>query len=217
MAATETRLLVLGAVRLFEPVNGYQIRRELLSWGVDDWAHVLPGSIYSSLATLTKQGHLVRQDVEDGGRTVAVYATTPSGRDELDRLFEHAMTTVDPLDPLPVHTAMSMCSLFARDVVAGHLETRAAALGAHLEALRAAHAATAAGASPPHVARVLELQLGIAELERTWVRDLAIAVRRGELSFAGEPATWSPPADDPGWQMAHDRDRYAAMLRSRAV
>jgi hypothetical protein len=27
MAATETRLLVLGAVSLFEPVNGYQIRR----------------------------------------------------------------------------------------------------------------------------------------------------------------------------------------------
>jgi hypothetical protein len=27
MAATETRLLVLGAVSLSEPVNGYQIRR----------------------------------------------------------------------------------------------------------------------------------------------------------------------------------------------
>ncbi|MBX9243712.1 PadR family transcriptional regulator [Actinotalea ferrariae] len=215
MAATETRLLVLGAVRLFEPVNGYQIRRELLSWGVDEWAHVLPGSIYSSLATLTKQGHLVRQDVEDGGRTVAVYATTSSGRDELDRLFGHALTTVDPLDPLPVHTAMSMCSLFPRDVVAAHLETRAGRLDLHLADLRAKHAATAGGASPPHVAHVLELRLGIAELERTWVRDLVDVVRRGGLSFAGEPMSWQPAADDPGWQMAADRDRYLTLLRSR--
>jgi hypothetical protein len=39
MAGEETRMLLLGAVALFEPVNGYQIRRELLSWHVDRWAH----------------------------------------------------------------------------------------------------------------------------------------------------------------------------------
>ena len=40
MATTETRMLLLGAVAIFEPVNGYQIRRELLTWGVVDttWA-----------------------------------------------------------------------------------------------------------------------------------------------------------------------------------
>lgn len=217
MAATETRLLVLGAVRLFEPVNGYQIRRELLSWGVDEWAHVLPGSIYSSLATLTKQCHLQRQDVEDAGRTVAVYATTPAGREELDRLFGEALTTVDPLNPLPVHTAMSMCTLFPRDLVAAHLETRAGRLDAHVADLRTKHAGLADGIAPPHVAHVLELQLGIAELERTWVKDLVQLVRRGGLSFAGEPMGWQPAADDPGWQMAADRDRYLALLRSRSA
>ena len=36
-------MLLLGAVALFEPVNGYQIRRELLSWQVDRWAHTNPG------------------------------------------------------------------------------------------------------------------------------------------------------------------------------
>ena len=45
MAATETRLLLLGGVLLFEPVNGYQPRRELLSWQVEDWAHIGRGSI----------------------------------------------------------------------------------------------------------------------------------------------------------------------------
>lgn len=213
MAATETRLLVLGAVRLFEPVNGYQIRRELMSWGVADWAHIHPGSIYSSLATMTKQGHVVRREVEDGGRVVAVYTTTPSGRDELERLFATAMTTVELLNPLPVHTAMSMCSLFERETVATLLETRAARLAEHVADLRAHHDGATEGSSPPHVVHILELQLGVAELERTWVQDLAAVVRRGGLSFRGEPATWQPADDDPGWQMAADRDRYLAILR----
>jgi len=42
MATTETRLLLLGAVAIFEPVNGYQIRRELVSWGVESWANIRP-------------------------------------------------------------------------------------------------------------------------------------------------------------------------------
>jgi hypothetical protein len=33
MATTETRMLLLGAVAIFEPVNGYQIRRGRLSEG----------------------------------------------------------------------------------------------------------------------------------------------------------------------------------------
>ncbi|MDQ4113433.1 MAG: PadR family transcriptional regulator, partial [Actinomycetota bacterium] len=35
-------MLLLGAVALFEPVNGYQIRRELMSWHVDQWANINP-------------------------------------------------------------------------------------------------------------------------------------------------------------------------------
>lgn len=214
MAATETRLLVLGAVRLFEPVNGYQIRRELISWGVEQWAHIFPGSIYSSLATLTKRGHLVRHDVPDGGREVAVYTTTDSGRTELDRLFGDALATVAPLDPLPVHTALSMCVLFDREVVATHLETRLGRLQGLLDDLRTKHAATTDGASPPHVPRVLELQLALAEIELTWSRGLLDEIRRGELHFADDPDPWVPPDDDPGWQMVADRERYRAQLRT---
>src|SRR5690606_24315699 len=82
MAATETRLLLLGTVMLFEPVNGYQPRRELLSWEVEDWAHVNPGSIYSGLTTLAKQGLVDRHDLVDGSREVAVYTSTEAGREE---------------------------------------------------------------------------------------------------------------------------------------
>jgi DNA-binding PadR family transcriptional regulator len=212
MAATQTRLLVLGAVSLFEPVNGYQIRRELMSWEVDRWAHINPGSIYSCLTTMTKQGLLHRHDVVDGSRDVAVYVTTEAGRTELTEMFGVALETVEVLDPLPLHTALSMCPLFSRDVVARHLERRVTGLEAHLADLRDKHGETVAGSAPPHVARVVELQLGSTGVELEWARRLLADIRAGELWFAGEPMGWRPADDDPGWQMAAERDRYRSML-----
>lgn len=216
MAATETRLLVLGAVSLFEPVNGYQIRRELMSWEVDRWAHINPGSIYSSLSTLTKQGHVRRHDLVDGTRDVAVYVTTQTGRTELAELFGRALETVEVLDPLPLHTALSMSPLFAREVIVGHLDARAVALGVHLSDLREKLALTTGGSVPPHVARVVELQVSSAEVELAWLDRLRDEVRAGGLSFAGEPLAWQPADDDPGWQMAIDRERYRGLLDASA-
>jgi DNA-binding PadR family transcriptional regulator len=215
MAATETRLLVLGAVRLFEPVNGYQIRRELMSWEVDQWAHINPGSIYSSLSTLTKQGYVDRHDLVDGTREVAVYTSTEAGRTELADLFARSLESVRMLDPLPLHTALSMCMLFDRDVIERHLERRLPALDAHLADLREKHDVASTGVAPPHVVRVLELQVSTAEVERSWVADLLAEVRGGGLAFAGEPMAWQPAPDDPGWQMAADRDRYRTLLDGR--
>jgi len=210
-SSTATRLLVLGAVSLFEPVNGYQIRRELMSWEVDRWAHINPGSIYSMLTTLAKEGHVDLHQVRDGNREVAVYTTTKAGRDELATLFGQAMETVEFLDALPLHTALSMCTMFSRATVVTHLEHRLTALEAHLAVLRE-NLAAVQGTSPPQVGRTLALQVSLAEVERAWVRDLVQDVRAGALAFAGEPADWRPDPDDPGWQMAADRERYRALL-----
>ena len=212
MAATETRLLVLGAVSLFEPVNGYQIRRELMSWEVDRWAHINPGSIYSCLTTLTKQGLVHRHDVLDGTREVAVYTTSDDGRAELAEMFGRALETVAVLDPLPFYTALSMCPLFDRDVIVGHLDRRVAGLEEHLADLRTKLGAIAEGQAPPHVARVVELQISGGEVELTWVRRLVSDIREGDLWFAGEPMEWGPAPDDPGRQMAVDAERYRSLL-----
>ena len=64
-------LLVLGGVAMFQPVNGYQIRRELVSWQVDRWANIKPGSIYHGLGRLAEEGLLRRTDLVDAGREVA--------------------------------------------------------------------------------------------------------------------------------------------------
>ncbi|NUS49621.1 MAG: PadR family transcriptional regulator [Nocardioidaceae bacterium] len=207
--------MVLGAVCLFEPVNGYQIRRELLSWDVEEWAHINPGSIYSALATLTKQAHVVRHDLVDGTREVAVYTSTERGRAELADLFARALETVEELHPLAFHTALSMASMFERDTVAKHLRVRAARLEEHLARLEEKRGATASGQAPPHVARLLELQIAEAREEQRWIARFAAEVDAGEHSFQGEPAGWRPAPDDPGWQMAHDRERYLALLAAR--
>ena len=115
MATTETRLLLLGAVAIFEPVNGYQIRRELVSWHVEEWANINPGSIYNGLATLARRGDLVRHDLRDGTRDVAVYELSDQGRDEFRRLFHQAITEVRATAPLAFQTAMSMLPLVDRE------------------------------------------------------------------------------------------------------
>lgn len=216
MAATETRLLVLGAVSLFGPANGYQIRRELVSWEIEDWANVNPGSIYSSLTTLTAQGHLERHDLADQERAVAVYTITASGRDELRRLYRVALESVEPLHPVAFHTALALLPLMPREVVVEHLRARLATLErAADEPAQRMDDMAAEGSAPPHLGLVADLWDRMREVERAWIQDTLARVEAGDLVFAGEDPTWTPPADDPGWQMARDRRRYLSLLAQR--
>lgn len=213
MAATETRLLLLGTVMLFEPVNGYQLRRELLSWEVDDWAHVNPGSIYSGLATLARQGLLDRHDLVDGTREVAVYTSTAEGRAEFARAWVSAVETVDPLSPLPFHTAISLMPLNERGAVGDALRARLANIDASVRD-QMDRKGTMANV-PPHVRSMADLWLGMVQTEREWLVDLIGRLDRGELGLQGDSTSWEAPPDDPGWQMAHDRERYLRLIGGR--
>ena len=208
MAATETRMLLLGAVALFEPVNGYQIRRELLSWGVEEWANIAPGSIYNGLSTLATRGELVRHDLRDGSRDVAVYELSDRGRAEFDRLFEQAVTQVRPTAPLAFQTALSMLPLVGRERALDLLQQRLERLdrGAEQELEDPEHV-------PPHVLAIVDYWERMAKVEREWLVRLLFRIRDGELEFAGEPMRWTPAADDPGHQMTDDRERYLGLLR----
>src|SRR3954454_16465024 len=81
---SSTRLLVLGCVRIFQPVHGYFLRRELVSWEVDQWAHVHPGSIYNALKSLTRAGLLeeVAGGTEGPRPPRTTYRLTAEGDDE---------------------------------------------------------------------------------------------------------------------------------------
>ncbi len=210
MATTETRMLLLGAVAVFEPVNGYQIRRELVSWGVEDWANIKPGSIYHGLATLAQRGELVRHDLRDGTREVAVYELSELGRAEFKRLFEEAITEVRLTAPLAFQTALSMLPLVERAEARRLLQIR-------LEKLDRARAegeekATDLERVPPHVIAIMDYWDRVAAVEREWLLRLIFRIGDGELSFLGEEMGWTPAPDDPGHQMRDDRDRYLALL-----
>lgn len=213
MAATETRLLLLGAVMLFEPVNGYQVRRELLSWKVDEWARINPGSIYTGLATLTKQGHLERHDVTDGGREVAVYTSTMRGRAEFAQLYAAALESVEALSSLAFYTALSLIPLVDRTTFLHGARRRLDRLALVGMELATQQAAGPSESAPPHVHELGTLWLRQLEQEREWLSALVVNVESGGLAFQGEPMSWVPPADDPGWQMQRDRERYLALLR----
>jgi DNA-binding PadR family transcriptional regulator len=205
VAATATRLLLLGAVGIFEPVNGYQIRRELTSWQVDRWAHLNPGSIYGGLATLARQGHLARHELVDGGRDVTVYELTDSGRAELERLTTTALETVELYDRSDFMAAFSMYpSVLPADRARRSLVQRRV----HLEATLAEFAdiKLRSEAVPPHVLQGALLWYDVTVAELGWLREVI-----DELADGTRPE-WEPPAGDPGWQMAADRERYREML-----
>lgn len=210
MATTETRLLLLGAVSLFEPVNGYQIRRELVSWNIEEWANIRPGSIYHGLATLAQRGELVRHDLRDGGREVAVYELSELGRAEFRRLFEEALTRVRPTTPLAFQTALSMLPLVERDAARRLLRTRLDNLDRATS--EAARKAVPENQVPPHVTAIMDYWDRVAGVERQWLVRLLERIDEGGLAFLGEALGWAPADDDPGWQMNADRERYLALL-----
>lgn len=216
MSALTTRMLVLGAVQIFGPANGYQLRRELLSWEVERWAHVNPGSIYSMLTTLEKQGAIARHDIElDGARPVAVYTVTPEGSAEFERMVFDAIATVpDSGDALPMRVAMSFGATLSRaqflDAVAERIRLFWAGVeefDAKLDALREPLPV------PPHVLSELRLEVALMRAQLDWLIELQGQVRDGGLVFRGEGEhAWMPPSDDPGWRMAAERARYQAAI-----
>lgn len=211
MAGHETRMLLLGAVALFEPVNGYQIRRELMSWRVDEWANINPGSIYHALATLTEKAHLLRHDLRDGGREVAVYEISDAGREELDRLITLSLETVDLHDSVAFDAAFGMVVLLDRATAIRQLGRRLDALDRTIHELDEIADGNPLDA-PPHAMLTVRLRLAKAQAERAWLVETLDDIRSGRLTFRGEPWAWQPKADDPGWQMNADRERYRALL-----
>ncbi|MGY1897375.1 PadR family transcriptional regulator [Nocardia gipuzkoensis] len=91
------RLLVLGVMRLRQPVHGYAVRQELLSWRAETWTNVKPGSIYHALKQLTREGKLsafgTQHSDQGPGRTL--FELTEAGEAEFRRLMDEALVSID--------------------------------------------------------------------------------------------------------------------------
>ncbi len=220
MASSDTtRLLVLGVAQIFGPANGYQLRRELLSWDVQEWANINPGSIYSMLSTLTKQGMVERADIvaTPGAAPVAVYRATAAGSDELRALVRAGLTTVHPFERTYFYAAASlMVTTLERAEIITLIDSRIDSLAAkNAELASATEAIRVDQGTPPHVARLMDYSITLNAAEADWLRDFAKDIANGKMTFLGEPdmQDWKPADNDPAWRMVRERELYLQKMK----
>src|SRR3954454_10293531 len=186
-----TRLLLLGAVRVFQPVHGYLLRRELLTWQVQDWAHLNPGSIYSGLRTLGKRGLLEESD----GEPVS-YRLTADGEVEYQRLLSSALRRPEPGDPSRLLGGLCFFTTLPRAEVREALRARGLVLEATVSATASAvrsiqHSRTA----PAQTVELFHVAEKWLEGERAWVREICARIDAGHYRFAGEEPGPDHPVD----------------------
>jgi DNA-binding PadR family transcriptional regulator len=185
---SSTRLLILGVVRSLQPVHGYDVRRELVSWHAETWANVAYGSIYHALSKMTAEGLLEEAAVRMRGNRPArtSYRITPAGVAEFHRLLHEAWWTLQPsIDPF--FAAISFLPSMTRADAVAALRHRAAELEASLTCLMEARAGAEASGLPAHVVARGSLAERRVRAEIAWCDEFAARIDAGELPFAGEP------------------------------
>jgi DNA-binding PadR family transcriptional regulator len=188
-----TRLLVLGAVRIFQPAHGYLVRRELLSWRVEEWANVQPGSIYHALRSLTRDVLLREGEAPigvggSGPAARATYSLTEDGELEFNRLLREALWQLHPSEPSWLLAGISLWWALDREQVLDALAAREAVLRARLAETPYVLRQIRESQTPDHVVEYVHLQGAGLEAELGWVREAAERIRGGAYTFAGE--TW---------------------------
>ncbi|MGZ0150718.1 PadR family transcriptional regulator [Kribbella sp. WER1] len=189
-----TRLLLLGVVRIFQPAYGYQLRRELLTWNVQAWANINPGSIYTGLRTLAKHGYLqeiAQDDAHRPGRTS--YKLTADGETEYFALLRGMLWTVDGFHPDKMQATISFIWSLRRDEVIAALEARITQLESAVKSEPFAERAILEDpATPNHVVEMFRITTARDNGELLWTRDFLERIQNGAYAFAGEPADWAP-------------------------
>jgi DNA-binding PadR family transcriptional regulator len=188
-----TRLLVLGAIRIMQPVHGYDVRRELLTWRLEELANVKPGSIYSAIRTLEKDGciavHAQESDERRPERTT--YVLTGEGEKEFQLLLRQYWWTVTEA-PEPLVPALCLMLFLPREELLGALQARIAALEGQLHARSFTRATIADGATgadggiPEHVREILDFVSARTRAEIEWTRSFQKRLRAGAYTFSGE-------------------------------
>jgi len=174
-------MMVLGLVQWMQPVHGYDVRRELLSWNADKWANVQPGSIYHALRTLSAEGLLREVSTEQVGARPArtSYEITEKGKAEFQSLLRGAWWQVTPA-PDQFMAAFSFLPALRRDEAAAALRNRAVQLRAGIHALETAAATDWMDSKPTFVGWMWELTAVRSEAEIAWCERTAKKIEAGE-------------------------------------
>ncbi len=188
-----TRLLVLGAVRFAQPVHGYEVRRELLTWRLAENTNVKPGSIYGALRTLEKDRCIAvhARESDDRRPERTTYVLTGEGEKEFQVLLRESWWTVSPTKE-PLIPALTLMTFLPREELVSALGARISVLEAELVAISFKRAAIKDGASaadgdiPEHVREILDFSSARTRAELDWSRGLQRRLRDGLYEFTGE-------------------------------
>jgi DNA-binding PadR family transcriptional regulator len=191
-------MLLLGALRFMQPTHGYELRRELLSWQLQDWANVKPGSIYSALRTMEKDGLIAVTQPDPAGPEPAgaspertTYVMTPEGDKEFDVLLRQAWWQVErPTEPLM--PALALMVFMSRAELLAAMQSRVTQLEGNLAEFRLQRATIQDGATgengsvPEHVRELMDFALARMRGELDWSRTFIRRLRDGSYRFLDE-------------------------------
>jgi DNA-binding PadR family transcriptional regulator len=188
-----TRLLVLGAIRFLQPVHGYEVRKELASWRLEERTNVKPGSVYGAIRTLEKDGCLAVHGRPDGDARPerTQYVVTREGETEFQVLLREAWWTVSPPKE-PLIPALAMMLQLPREELIRALSARAGVLGGELDALAFLRATVKDGATgadgeiPEHVREIMDFVSARTRAELEWTTGLQRRLRDGAYRFSDE-------------------------------
>jgi DNA-binding PadR family transcriptional regulator len=186
--------MILGLVKWLQPVHGYDVRRELLSWSVDEWTSIQPGSIYHALRKMTEEGLLEEVSTEQVGARPArtTYRLTRVGDEEFeDLLRKYWWDYKQPIDPFAA--AFSFLPALPRREAVAALRNRVRLLHSANEAFRGSLDTDWMRKSKPvHVGWMFELAIARNEAEMAWCERIADRIEAGE-SYAPEEmaAAWA--------------------------
>jgi DNA-binding PadR family transcriptional regulator len=173
-------MMILGVVRWMQPVHGYDVRRELLSWSADKWANLQPGSIYHALRKLTEEGQLRAVATEQVGARPArtKYEITAKGEAEFQNLLRGQWWTVaDVIDPFLA--AFSFLPVLPRQEASAALRNRARLLRTEVASLRSAMESGWMLQKPRYVSWMWRLTMVRAEGEIAWCEEIADLIDSG--------------------------------------
>lgn len=183
-----TRLLVLGVVRASGRAHGYQVRRELLSWGADQWASVKPGSIYHALRQLLKSGMLRSAGVEESGEGPerTLFELTESGEEEFVRLLGKALSDASA-KPEFFGAGITFVTCQPRERAVGLLRFRLAGLEREQGSLRSMlEDGAVPAAKPEHVWELFRSWIVAGDAAVSFTRELIERLENGAYTMAGE-------------------------------
>ncbi|MFB7251470.1 PadR family transcriptional regulator [Microbacterium sp. NPDC056234] len=183
---TATRLLLLGAVRERGNAHGYQIRRDLESWGVQLWGNVQQGSIYHGLRKLHGEGLLEQVEAEsaESGPARISYSITERGDAAFRDLLENALSS-DRVDLTMTIAGIGFMTELTRERalellhtrVRSYLEWRARVVGQYERE---------PDADWEHHVEAIRLWAHTADSALDWTRALIGRLESGEYRMAGE-------------------------------